>query len=380
MNKKINVCFLIGTLNVGGAERQFVELVRHLNREQFAITVIVFRNEGPLRDDVRACDDVRFLSLNQHKRWDLLRPATKLHQLLKREDPKIIHAFLPGANFFAFGVGSLLGKRRVVWSIRASYLDLSAYSWPMRLLVPLNARLSNGVDCIVYNSQAGQKYYEAHGYAGRRVLIIPNGIDTECFSPQSQIRELEKQKLGLSNDTPVIGMVGRIDRNKDHHTFLEAASILHKTMPVTRFLLIGEGDEKLLQQLRKKMVALRLDRVVYWLGFRNDIPRLLSSLDVHTSTSIGEGFPNAVAEAMACGVPCVVTDVGDSADIVGDTGFVVPSRNPQVLANAWRNLLQMSFDERCRLGEKARNRIIDNFSLEKVIPMYEELYQELCAG
>ena len=378
MNKKINVCFLIGTLNVGGAERQLVELVRHLNKEQFTITVVVLRNEGALRDDVRACDGVRLISLDQHRRWDLLRSTTKLQQLLKRENPKIIHAFLPGANFFAFWVGSLLGKKRMIWSIRASYLDLSAYSWPIKLLIPLNARLSKWIDCIVYNSQAGRKYHEARGYTGRRALVIPNGIDTECFSPQPHIREQERQKLGLSNDTPVIGMVGRIDRNKDHHTFLEAASILHETMPETRFLLIGEGDEKLLQQLMKKMDELDLDRVVYWLGFRNDIPRLLSSLDVNTSTSIGEGFPNVVAEAMACGVPCVVTDVGDSAVIVGDTGIVVPSREPQALATAWKNVLQMSFDERCRLGEKARSRIVDNFSLEKVITMYEKLYRELC--
>ncbi len=377
---KISVCFLINTLNVGGAERQLLELVRHVNKGRFAITVVVFRNEGSLLDNVRACDDVRLLSLDQQGRWDFLRPLGKLYHLLKRVDPKVIHAFLPTANFFAFVVGSLLCHRCVVWGIRASYLDLSAYSWPMRLLVPLNARLSKGVDCIVYNSQAGRKYHEAHRYTGKRFLVIPNGIDTDFFSPQPQIRELERQKLGLFNDTPVIGMVGRIDRNKDHHTFLEAASILHKAMPETRFLLIGRGEERLLKRLKKRMGELCLDEVVYWLGFRNDISRLLSSLDINTSTSIGEGFPNAVAEAMACGVPCVVTDVGDSANIVGETGFVVPPRDPQALAKAWMNLLQISFDDRCRLGEKARNRIIDNFSLEKVIPMYEELYRELCAG
>jgi len=379
MKNKISVCFLINTLNVGGAERQLFELVRHINKGQFTITVVVLRNEGSLLDNVRACGDVRLLSLDQQGRCDFFRPLWKLYRLLKRVDPRVIHAFLPSANFFAFVAGSLLGNRCVIWGIRASYLDLSAYSWPMRLLAPLNARLSKGVNCIVYNSQAGRKYHKAHGYTGKHVSVIPNGIDTECFFPQPQIRKLERQKLGLFNDTPVIGMVGRIDRNKDHHTFLHAASILHKTLPETRFLLIGSGEENLLKRLKKKMGELCLDRVVYWLGFRNDVSRLLSVLDINTSTSIGEGFPNAVAEAMACGIPCVVTDVGDSAHIVGDTGFVVPSRNPQALAKAWRDLLQMGFDERCRLGERARNRIIDNFSLGKVIPMYEELYQELCA-
>jgi len=230
---------------------------------------------------------------------------------------------------------------------------------------------------IVVNSEAGRRQYERHGYSPRRWQLISNGFDLKVLRPDPAARNAVRDALRVRADAPLIGLVARFDPLKDHGTFLRAAGVLARTDSAVHFVLIGNGvvpGNALLDRLvRQEGLAGRL----HMLGERRDIPWLTAALDISSLSSYAEGFPNVIGEAMACGVPCVVTDVGDCRVIVGETGVVVPPRDPHALAEGWRTLLRMDREARSRLGEAARQRIERHFSLRHIVNEYEQLYLSL---
>ena len=180
----------------------------------------------------------------------------------------------------------------------------------------------------------------------------------------------------------LIGLVARFDPMKDHGNFFRGARHLlneAEEKDNLHFVLAGRGIDAANAALKDFISEYGLENRTHLLGERTDIPFVTSALDIATSSSTGEGFPNAVGEAMACGVPCVVTDVGDSAWIVGDTGRIVPPREPTALAEAWGELICMEDERRRSLGEAARRRIIENFSIDTVVRQYEAVYEGLAA-
>jgi glycosyltransferase involved in cell wall biosynthesis len=177
-------------------------------------------------------------------------------------------------------------------------------------------------------------------------------------------RERVRAEFGLQPDEIAIGLPARIDPVKGHATFLKAAEVLLKTGTKARFLCIGGGSKNLADELKALAERLGIASHVIWTGNRDDMPAMLSALDIATLCSDAEGFPNAIGEAMACGIPCVATDVGDTAHLISDTGFTVLPRAPQALADAWRKLLDAG--ERRRLGTAARERMVANFSTDRL--------------
>jgi len=273
---------------------------------------------------------------------------------------------------------SLLKQVPVVWGIRQS-LDLKAEpKWRSRVAIRVGARLSAWPQQIVYVSRASADQHEAIGSRADRRSVIPNGFDGEQFRPDTGARASVRAELGLGEGTPLIGLIARYHPMKDHANFLAAARLVLKQEPTVRFLLAGPCVEVSNKELSTLVSTLGLQERIHLLGERRDIPRLTAALDIACSSSAwGEGFPNVIGEAMACGVPCVVTDVGDSAWVVGETGQVVPSRDPMALSAAWREVLQMEQGVRAVLGEQARARIMMNFSLDEATRQYEELYTEV---
>jgi glycosyltransferase involved in cell wall biosynthesis len=165
---------------------------------------------------------------------------------------------------------------------------------------------------------------------------------------------------------------------KDHANFLRAAKILLAKYPETKFVMIGTNVDYENQILTDLITELSIGSNVHLLGQRRDIPQITPALDILTSSSaFGEAFPLVLGEAMSCGVPCVVTDIGDSAWIVGDTGRVIPAKNPAALAQAWQEMITMDKSTRVNLGQAARKRIIDKFSLNTIVKQYEQLYQSI---
>jgi glycosyltransferase involved in cell wall biosynthesis len=221
--------------------------------------------------------------------------------------------------------------------------------------------------------------HEALGYAADKMQVIPNGFDLELYCPNSAAACAVRKEMGIPRDSVIIGLVARFDPLKDHKTFVAAAARLRSSVGGVHFVLCGEGVTWKNKQLCTWIEEHALGDCFHLLGRRADIPRLTAALDIASSSSRGEGFANVIGEAMACGVPCVVTDVGDSARIVGDTGRVVPAGEPVALAAAWQELIAAGEATRRALGQAARARIAEHYSLNSVGDRYQALYRELAA-
>jgi glycosyltransferase involved in cell wall biosynthesis len=291
--------------------------------------------------------------------------------VVRRESPQIVQTWLHHADLLGL-TSKIVARTPVVWNIRNSF-HLGLSSWVTKVC----ALLSWVPATIVVNSNAGRQLYGRLGYRPRRWQLISNGFDLQVMRPDPVARKAVRVSLGVPAAAPLIGLVARLDPLKDHNTFLRAAGLLARTDPTVHFLLIGNGVVSSEPTLSGLVRQEGLEKRTYLLGERCDIPRLTAALDIASLSSYAEGFPNVVGEAMACGVPCVVTDVGDCRVIVGETGVVVPSRDPRALADGWRSLLRMDDEARRRLGEAARQRVEHYYSLRQIVEQYEQLYLSL---
>jgi glycosyltransferase involved in cell wall biosynthesis len=374
----IKVLFLIPSLDAGGAERQLLELVRGMDKRRFAVTLAVFYAGGALLPEAEALPGVSVLSLRKRGPRDVLPFLWRLLRLARRLRPHIVHGYMNLASNVAWLVGRLAGAR-VVWSLRSSNVDYGRYPRGMLWSFRLGAWLSRRANLIIVNSQAGGRYHSAHGYSRERMMVVPNGIDTDRFRPRGDARQGMRARWGLPDREFAIGLVGRIDPMKDHPTFLRAAAELVPQTPGVRFVCVGGGEPGYLAQLRALAAGLGLAERVLWTGPESDMPAAYNALDLLTSSSSGEGFSNAIAEAMACGVPCVVTDVGDSALIVGDTGVLVPPNDPAALAQAWRDWLDLPEAERQARSAQARLRVEGEFGLDAMVARTQVALEGLAA-
>lgn len=363
----IRVFFLIRSLHVGGAERQLVNLVKGLDKSCFEVAVGLFYNEGPLREELSAERGIRIYPLGKQGRWDIFRFLARLVGILREFSPDILYSYLTDANVLALLARYFSGVPHVVWGVRASYMDFSKYDLMTRFIFRFAAVQSSRVDLIIANSHAGAAFHRGQGYDGRRFIVVPNGVETDHFSPNPSIGKELRSEWEIRDGDVLIGLIGRSDPMKDHSTYLQAAALLLRDLQNVRFLCIGGGGESYQSELQSFSQELGLDGHVIWVGPRKDMCAIYNALDIVCSSSYSEGFPNVVAEAMACGVPCVVTDVGDSRFLVGDTGFAVPPKNPQMLSEALQRMIHLGEGGRHEFGIRARQRIIQNFGVERLI-------------
>jgi len=298
-----------------------------------------------------------------------------LIRMIRKEAPDVIQGWMYHANLLAaIAAPFSLRKTPVIWNIRQSLYSLDYEKRTTAAVIKAGAFTSRLSRHIVYNSVTAAVQHKQAGYCADRQIIIPNGFDTASFRPCRESYVSLREELNLRGNTPVIGLVGRFHPMKDHETFLRAASILHREFPSVHFVLVGKQVDSSNSILQKQISELHLSQNVHLLGERSDIRRITAAFDVATCSSFTEAFPNVVGEAMSCGVPCVATDVGDSAHVVGDTGRVIPARNPPALAQAWSELIEMESQQRTELGMRARQRVMERFSLETVVKSYENLY------
>jgi len=305
----------------------------------------------------------------------------RFFHLVRKLKPGLIQGWMYHGNLAAHFGNSFLPKPvPVLWNIRHSLYNLEYEKRMTAWVIRLCARLSSKPAQILYNSQVSAAQHEALGYVSDNRLMIPNGFDTDVFSPSEEARREVRQELGLSSSSTLIGLIGRYHPMKDHGNFIRAADHLSKSHGDVHFLLAGNNVDAENKELMNLINEQNLSSKVHLLGERDDVNRLMASLDIASSSSyFGEGFPNVIGEAMACGVPCVVTDVGNSGWVVGDTGLVIRPRDPVALASAWKELLDMGLEGRKVLGAKARKRVIANFSINEIVSQYESLYSGLLA-
>ncbi len=368
------ILFLIRSLEPGGAERQLVELVKGLDKSRFEITVATFYRGGELREEINRLEGITVLPLMKKERWDLLPFLWRLWQVTRAIRPDILHGYMSLANELCLLVGRPLGVK-VVWGLRSSNVDFSKYDWISGLAFRVGAWLSRFPDLIIVNSRAGQQHHAAHGYSLERMVVIPNGIDTERYRPDHEAGRRVRAEWGVADQTILIGLVARLDPMKDHATFLRAAAALVCERPQVRFVCVGDGPGAYKQELLALSDSLGLWERLIWADFRSDMPAVYNALDIAVSSSYGEGFSNAIGEAMACGVPCVVTDVGDSARIVGDTGVLVPPRDPEALRCGIESCLAHCADPAVR--RRARQRIVQEFSRARLASTTAQALEKL---
>ena len=272
----------------------------------------------------------------------------------------------------------MAGVPAVGWGIRHSNLDRDKTKLSTLAVVGVCARLSRWVpDRILSCSKVAEQVHLDRGYAADKWVIVPNGFDLARFHPDPLSRTSVRAELGMKNNTPLVGLIARYDPQKNHAGFFTAARKLHRLLPAVHFLLAGKGIDKDNHELMQMIEAAGVPCVTHLLGLRDDIPRLMAALDVLASSSHGEAFPNVLGEAMASGVPCAATDVGDSAYIVGDTGKLVSPGDMMGLAKVMEDLLTLPISERASLGERARARVAEHFEIGKVVRQYEKFYDEL---
>jgi glycosyltransferase involved in cell wall biosynthesis len=358
---RLSVFLLIRSLNVGGSERQLVHLAVGLHRRGHRVTVGVFYGGGLLEAELER-SGVPVVDLAKRGRWDMLGFLARTRRAIASARPDVVYSFLGSANLIAAAVRTSARVRRLVWSIRSSDVDLSKYDRTQRLIYRLECRLSRIPDLIISNSRSGLEFAVAQGFARARIEVVPNGIDTDRFRHDPALRARKRAEWGIGDSDVAVGVLSRLDPMKGYETFLRAAAMLADRRPRMIFLCIGDGPDEVM--LKRLTVDLGLADRVLLTGLATDPVAALNALDVCCSPSFTEGFSNAIAEAMACGIACVVTEVGDSALIVGDTGRIVPRSDPDALAAA---LVDQVAALSAALSEQARARIVDNFSIDNMV-------------
>jgi glycosyltransferase involved in cell wall biosynthesis len=372
----ITIVHLITGLETGGAERALSHLVACTDRDRFRSVVVSIRKPGKMAAAIaRANVELRTLGIGRGVPDP--RGVFRLVRILRERRPEILQTWLYHADFLGLLARQLGHVPHLVWNIRCSDASLSPADIALRRLL---AWCSRTPDAVVVNSRAGRRFHERIGYRPRRWEHIPNGFDTNEFRPDPEARGRIRAEFGIDDETIVIGLPARYHPMKDHDTFLDAAAILATTRPKVRFALLGAGIEPANRVLAKAIAGRGIADRILLLGECGDMAGMYAAFDIATlSSAFGEGFPNILGEAMAGALPCVATNSGDAAELLGRTGIVVPPRDPQALAAAWRKLVDAGAEGRRLLGDQARERIARDYCLGAVVARYEALYSDIVA-
>ena len=375
------VMHIITTLGPAGAEIMLSNIISGMDRTRFENEVVSLTGILDLAEKMRGIGaGVRTLNMKRSAPNPLL--VMRLAQWIRESKPDVIHTWMYHANLVGVLAARLAGNVPVVWGIHNSALDPRINKRRTMLVNRVCAFLSRRFPArIVCCSEASLRIHKSLHYAAEKMEVIPNGFDLEQAKPDPDARASVRQELGIPLDAPLIGIAARFHPQKDHRNFVRAAARLHKQMSDIHFLLCGLDITWQNSQLAGWIETAGIRDCCHLLGVRQDMTRLFAGMDIATTASLGgEAFPLVIGEAMACGAPCVVTDVGDCALIVGETGTVVAPGDPEALAEAWRNLIEAGPRVRHRLGIAARRRVQQHFALPVIVERYQTIYSRLAAG
>jgi glycosyltransferase involved in cell wall biosynthesis len=368
-----NILHVITDLDDGGAEAILYRLCVH--DRQGKHSVVSLMDGGKYAPLLRQAG-IDTLSLGMPRGG--IRPSGMigLWSLIRRLNPDLIQTWMYHANL----IGGLAARAENVptcWGIHHDIL-LPGSKHLTRVVSRICAHLSRWLPHrIIYCSAKSASTHKAMGYSARKAVVVHNGYDTDLFSPNSTARGTMRAEMQLVDDIPLIGMVARYDPQKGHACLLSSLGRLKRAGRMFRVVFAGSGMSPDNEVLRSLLKAEGMDKLVTLLGQRDDIPRIMNALDLHVLSSLTESFPNVLAEAMACGTPCVVTDVGDSALIVGDTGWIVPPNNPEALANALCDAFDtMMLPDRWNDHKhSSRRKIAEQFSIQRMVEGYRAAWR-----
>jgi glycosyltransferase involved in cell wall biosynthesis len=369
------VMHIITGLTPGGAELTLLRLLFAMDRERYQLAVVSLMDENTVGAAVKSLG-IPVYALGFRAGLPNFRGLLKFIRLLREFRPDLIHGRMYHANLLSL-LGGWVAKCPVVFGIHHALDDLEGEKPLTRLMIRWNARLSRLTTRIVFISRAIAEQHDHIGFDPAKKEVISNGVDCERFFPDEAGRSRFRAELGVERETLLVGMAGRFHPIKDHDTFLRAARAISSRHPKVRFLLSGSGVDAENVELVNAIRALGLEERVRLLGYRGDMNRFFQGIDIFVSSSKSEAFGNVLAEAMASALPCVATDVGASAYVLGDAGFLVPPRNPNALAEGIERLLVLGEEKRTALGGQARNRVMGRFAFQNMVKGHEELYGRL---
>jgi glycosyltransferase involved in cell wall biosynthesis len=373
----IRVTHVITGLELGGAEMMLYKLLSASDRERFEASVISLSDLGPLAPRIAGLG-VPVSALQMARGRLQLRPLGRLARRLAARRPDVVHTWMYHANLLGGAMARATGRAKVIWGLHGS-VDAQLSKLSSRMTARACTHASRWLpDRVVSCSERLAEMHIELGYDPARMMVIPNGFDLSRFRRDGELRARGRRELGADGEVRLVGLVGRYDPQKDHRTFLRAAGELARSRADMRFVMCGPGVDGENGELARLIAELQIAERCHLLGALEDPRRVLNSLDVLVcSSAFGEGFPLVIGEAMACGVPCVTTDVGDAAMIVADTGRVVGVGDWGALAREVSELLELGAEARAELGARARARIERDFSLPGVARRFEALYTEL---
>jgi glycosyltransferase involved in cell wall biosynthesis len=373
----IRVTHLITDLDVGGAETMLAKLVSSMDAGRFRTKVVSMIPPGVIGARL-VQQGIEVHSLGMRRGLPHPLAIWRLLRLLHDEKPDVLQTWLYHADLLGLIASRLARVPHLVWNLRCSDMDLREYSRLSAAMPRLLGWLSRGPDLIIVNSHAGRETHEQLGYRARQWQVIPNGFDTDRFHPDGQAHARLCTRLQWAQDSFVVCLPARFDPMKDHANFLAAATRFAQDCGRARFLLVGRGADSNNESLAAAVDRTGCGRKIALLGERHDMPELLAGSDLVTlSSAFGEGSPNVIGEAMACGAPVVATDVGDAARLIGGAGLIVRPRDAEALSAAWRRVFELGPQDRAQLGAKGRQRIVERYAMPTIIARYAALYEDL---
>ena len=368
---------IITGLAPDGAQNMLLKILKNIDRERFSPSVVSLTNMGDVGPKIEALG-IPVFAMGFDPRLPSPLKFWRLTKLLKRVDPDVVHTWMYHADLLGGLAARIAGVRALSWGIRRSDLSKEHNKRVTLMVVKLCAALSGRVpNKILCCSAKACASHIAAGFRADKMEVLPNGFEVSHFKPDPDARISVRDELGLPVGTTLIGLVGRNDPQKNHAGFINAAQIIQRSVPGVHFVLAGDGIDQNNAELVAAVERAGLNEMVHMLGKRRDMPRLFASLDLLASASHGEGFPNVLGEAMSCGVPCVVTDVGESREIVGKTGRAVRAGDMLGLAEQIVSLLALTSEMRAELGRQARMRIAERYDIKEVTRLHETFYLRL---
>jgi len=359
----LKVVLSIRSLNIGGAERQFIELLKNIDKKKFDVYVVTMYG-GVQENEIKNIKGIKYFNLQKSGRYDL-KFYFKYKALLKEIFPDVIYSFLGEMNLFSYWCKPK--KTNLIWGFRASNMDFKQYGKVSEFLFYLQKIYSKKIDKIISNSYASIDFHKKNGFLMDRAVVVHNGIDINRFKRDDKIRSEMRKKYNIKDDEIVLGIVARLDYMKGYIYLAKALKGILKNKKI-KFISVGGGNETILKECKE--ILKDFENQVFFVGMQKETEKFYNMFDIYISSSIfGEGFSNSIAEAMACELPCVVTDVGDSKIILGELGEIVKQKNEKELIKGIKNMLNKDYKN---LGKLSRKRVVENFSIEKMVKKTEK--------
>jgi glycosyltransferase involved in cell wall biosynthesis len=371
----MRILHIISGLETGGAEIKLLRLLEGMDASRFTSAVVSLRGLGTVGPRIEQLG-IPVFALGMRRSFQDVPRLLSLRRVARRWRPDLIQTWMYHANLAGLSTVGVVRSPRLCWSLHACEVDFARFATSFRAVFWLSTALSRLPDAVFTDSYASRRWHESVGYRPGRWECVPNAVDPARFRPDARTRNSFREQLGVDNGTSVVGLVANWMAQKDHRNFLTAIALLRRRFPQLHAVLAGRGMDGRNPDLLRLTAELGLNSQLHLLGERRDVPDLMNSFDICClSSCFGESGPTVLIEAMACGVPCVATDVGDSAYIIGDTGLVVRRQDPEALAATCTRLLEQ---DRQLLGCRARKRAQELFSVGAMVRRYEDIYGELC--